>query len=629
MKRALAILVLALALPATAHAGFTPAPGSPLPVGNVPWPVEIGDLNHDGVADLVATNFGDNTVSVKLGDGGATYHEAGGSPIPLSCSPNAVNLGDLDRDGIPDLATGDICNYPGGIDQITVLLGNGDGTFHAAPFPPLKLGAGVYAPCTIQLVDLNGDGRLDLVTADWQTDDVSVFLQNSSGPFGFTQAPGSPFFPGTSPFEVTVGDFDGDGIPDLATANDGDDAVAVFHGNGDGTFAPMSGSPIAVGSHPEGVRVGDVDGDGRLDLAVANYGSSDVSLLLGNGNGTFHAAGPPTAVSGSNPYMVAIADLNGDGRPDLATSNYASNDVSVLFGNGDGTFAEASASPFGVGSGPYWVDVGDLDEDGRPDLVTSNFNSANLTILLNTYVFPPWAPRNVSATAGDGQATITWSPPIHDGGAPITAYTVTAGPVGQTCTWSGGPLTCTITGLTNGVHYTFTVTARNAAGAGSSSSTSNAVTPAATTPAGDTPPAGAPPAGKAPARTRKPRLALSVTASRARLRADQSATLTIHVRNPSGRAVARVRVCNRLPSGLVYVSSSPPARLTKDGYCWTLERLGARASRTVRVGVRALAGANGRKLNRASATAAGARAATAAAAIRVLPARAVGGGVTG
>jgi uncharacterized repeat protein (TIGR01451 family) len=625
LRAVLAAAIASLAIAPAAHAGFVPAASSPVPVGHVPWPVEIGDLDHDGVADLVATNFGDKTVSVKLGDGNATYHEAGGSPIPLSCSPNAVNIGDLDGDGIPDLATGDICNYPGGIDQITVLLGNGDGTFHAAPFPPLKLGAGVYAPCTIQLVDLNGDGKLDLVTADWQTSDVSVFLQNSTGPFGFTQAPGSPFTPGTNPFEVTVGDFDGDGVIDLATADDGDNAVAVFHGNGDGTFVPMPGSPIAVGSHPEGVRAGDLDGDGKLDLAVANYGSSTVSVLLGNGDGTFHAAGPPTPVSGTNPYMVAISDLNGDGKPDLATSNYSSNDVSVLFGNGDGTFAEASASPFGVGSGPYWVDIGDLDGDGRPDLVTSNFNSNDLTVLLNTYVFPPGAPRDVVATAGDGQATITWSPPAHDGGAPITSYAVTAGPGGHTCTWTGGPLTCTITGLTNGTHYTFTVRATNAAGSGPPSVASNAVTPSAAGPS----PAGTPPAAKAPARSRKPRLALSQTVDHTTLRAGQRAAVTIRVRKPSKHAVGAVRVCDRLPSGLVYVSSTPPAKLTKDGYCWTLRSLGARAARTLRLRVRALPGASGRKVNRATGSAPGARTATVTGAIRVLPARAVSGGVTG
>jgi uncharacterized repeat protein (TIGR01451 family) len=626
LRALLAAAIASLAIAPAAHAGFVPSASSPVPVGHVPWPVEIGDLDHDGVPDLVATNFGDNSVSVKLGDGGATYHDAGGSPIALSCSPNAVNIGDLDGDGIPDLATGDICNYPGGIDQITVLLGNGDGTFHAAPFPPLKLGAGVYAPCTIQLVDLNGDGRLDLVTADWQTSDVSVFLQNSSGPFGFTQAPGSPFTPGTNPFEVTVGDFDGDGVIDLATANDGDNAVAVFHGNGDGTFAPTAGSPIAVSSHPEGVRAGDLDGDGKLDLAVANYGSSSVSVLLGNGDGTFHAGGPPTPVSGMNPYMVAIADLNGDGKPDLATSNYSSNDVSVLFGNGDGTFAEAAASPFAAGSGPYWVDIGDLDGDGRPDLVTSNFNSNDLTVLLNTYVFPPGAPRSVTATAGAGQATISWSPPIHDGGAPITSYTITAGPGGHTCIWTGGPLTCTITGLTNGVLYTFTVTASNSAGAGPASATSNAVTPTATPASAGPPPATS---GKAPPRQVKPKLALSQAVDRATLRAGQRATVAIRVRNPSKRTVAGVRVCDRLPAGLVYVSSTPPARLTKDGYCWTLRSLGAHAARTLRLRIRALPGATGRKVNRATTSAAGARTTTVTGAIRVLPARAVGGGVTG
>jgi hypothetical protein len=199
---------------------------------------------------------------------------------------------------------------------------------------------------------------------------------------------------GTNPASVAVGDFNGDGKLDLAVANSASNNVSVLLGNGDGTF--QAAVNYAVGTNPASVAVGDLNGDGKLDLAVANIGSNNVSVLLGNGDGTFKAA--VNYAVGSSPYSVAVGDFNGDGKLDLAVANPGSNNVSVLLGNGDGTFQ--TAVNYAVGSYPYSVAVGDFDGDGRMDLAVANHGSNNVSILLQS------APTGGSAQLVGGNAFI-------------------------------------------------------------------------------------------------------------------------------------------------------------------------------------------------------------------------------
>ncbi|MEA2030089.1 MAG: FG-GAP-like repeat-containing protein, partial [candidate division Zixibacteria bacterium] len=180
---------------------------------------------------------------------------------------------------------------------------------------------------------------------------------------------------------VFSADFNGDGNNDLATANSGGwenpGDVSILLGNGDGTF--QSAVNYAVGSHPLSVFSADFDGDGDNDLTTANGWSDNVSILLGNGDGTFQAADNYDVVG--VPFSVFSADFNGDGNNDLATANYVSDDVSILPGNGDGTFQ--SAVNYAAGIKPYSVFSADFDGDGDNDLATANKNSHNVSILLN------------------------------------------------------------------------------------------------------------------------------------------------------------------------------------------------------------------------------------------------------
>jgi hypothetical protein len=220
------------------------------------------------------------------------------------------------------------------------------------------------SPDAVVAADLRGNGRQDLVVADAPPGvpgTVNILLGNGDGTF---QSPIS-YGVGIQPASVAVGDFDGDGTLDIAVANQGSNTVSILQGNGDGTFRP----PVsyAVISGPDSLVAGDFRGNGILDLAVAVYNSNTVSVLLGNGDGTFQAA--TSYAVGSNPVSLAEGDFDGDGTPDLVVLNKGSNSVSVLLDNGDGTFQPATN--YSVGAFPGSVVVGDFNGDGVPDLAVT------------------------------------------------------------------------------------------------------------------------------------------------------------------------------------------------------------------------------------------------------------------
>jgi hypothetical protein len=212
-------------------------------------------------------------------------------------------------------------------------------------------------------------------------------LGNGDGTF----APRTTFTSGSRPTSVAVADVNSDGRSDLlyARSSYGINSASVLLGNGNGTFA----SPVhyAVGTNPHSIKAADFNGDGRLDLVTANDGSNNVSVLLGNGNGTF---GTSTAyAAGRVPKSVDVGDLDGDGDLDLVTANTAGNgdgvtgnpdgdNVSVLLGNGNGTFG--TQTKYFVGQTPFSVEIEDFDEDGRRDLVTANYGDNQIATLRNT-----------------------------------------------------------------------------------------------------------------------------------------------------------------------------------------------------------------------------------------------------
>jgi hypothetical protein len=374
--------------PAFAQGCPTPSfgPASTFGVGVNSASVAVGDFNGDGKLDLAVANSGENpidvpqphgSVSVLLGNGDGTFQSA------VTYSFTGTNLGcivvgDFNGDGKVDLA---VATSKGGV---SVLLGNGDGTFQpavnsSAPGSPFVVG------------DFDGDGKLDLATLynnSLAGTGVAVLLGNGDGTF---QAAVSYPTGGVAAYSIAVGDFNGDGKPDLALANQGsrlgsytDGGVSVLLGNGDGTFQPVVN--YDAGSRLYSVTVGDFNGDGKPDLAVGGNhgllsGAAGVLMLLGNGDGTFQTATNLSAAAFG--ASVVTGDFNGDGKLDLASPG-----VSVLLGNGDGTFQTAVDFSVGPNPNPVSVAVGDFNGDGKPDLAVANQleTAEYVSVLLNTCV---------------------------------------------------------------------------------------------------------------------------------------------------------------------------------------------------------------------------------------------------
>jgi len=361
-------------LPAPAPAQTVSFTATELTVGANPRSVAVGDFNRDGKLDL-AVVVGYSSVSVLLGNADGTFQAAPDVRVgvcPLCQGADLVAVGDFNGDGVQDLAvrTG---HY------VEVVLGNGDGTFQAS-----SVVFGFFeAPTSLAVGDFNGDGVQDLAVAD-SVRGVGVAIGNGDGTF----AVGARLFAGIHPWSLAVGDFNGDGAADLAVAALGSTKVWVLLSNGDGTF--QAARSFDVGCHaPTEIAAGDLNGDGALDLAIAGS-LGKCSVLLGNGDGTFQAAQPLDAGSGFH-SAIAIGDFNRDRVPDLAVANQDSNSVSVLLGNGDGTFQAAQS--FSVGTAPVAIAVGEFNahvprglavyRKEAQDLVVANLGSNSISWLIN------------------------------------------------------------------------------------------------------------------------------------------------------------------------------------------------------------------------------------------------------
>lgn len=368
------------------------------------------DFNSDGKADLAMFVTQTNSVHqlvasvvVYLGNGDGTFTAAPNTSIAENNEViGLLATGDFNGDGKPDVIVG--INST----QIRVFLGNGDGTFNQGQILPYTEAfylspTGAY---TVAVGDFNGDGVEDLAVTEIgipPNAQVAIYLGNGDGTFTLKST--TPTGNGSEP--AVAGDFNGDGILDLAVVNSGNGnipttsfpevqgSVTILLGNGDGTFTTVPAAP-ATGWSPLAVAAGDFNGDGILDLAVANDGQygidtpgtvpgvypGSVTVLLGNGDGTFtSAASPATALY---PDGIAVGDFNGDGKADLVTSSTSGgvgNPASVLLGNGDGTFA--LALELATGEVSTAVVAKDFNDDGLTDIAVSNNGSSSVSILLS------------------------------------------------------------------------------------------------------------------------------------------------------------------------------------------------------------------------------------------------------
>jgi hypothetical protein len=337
-------------------------------VGVTPQSVAVGDFNGDGILDVAVANpsmvqppVGPGNVSILLGRGDGTFQPA--VNYPADQNPYFVAVGDFNHDGKLDLAVvNQGFNSTAQAYFLSILLGNGDGTFQS----PVNYSLPPGAENAVAVADLNGDGKPDLaVITDGSTDDtVSIFLGNGDGSF---QSPVAYSYPSAGADFIAAADFNHDHNLDLAVTNS-TGTVSIFLNQGKGTFAAPTSYPAGI--NPKSLAVGDLNADGNPDLVVAGGYQGSLKVLLGNANGTFRSATNLPTTNGTSPQSVVIADFNHDGHPDLAFSGDASSLISVLYGNGDGSFTQGP--DYAVGLQPQFMAFGDFNNDGNPDLVVAD-----------------------------------------------------------------------------------------------------------------------------------------------------------------------------------------------------------------------------------------------------------------
>lgn len=300
------------------------------------------DVTDDGVADLITLS---STVDTLVNKGGR-FSIAGTPTVP-----NAVDLvaADVNGDKKQDIITADAAS-----NNVSVLIGAGDGTFPAAP---MSFAAGT-GPARIVAADFNADGKVDVATANQGSNDVSVLLGSGTALTATT----TPAAVGPGLSAIAAADFDGDKAVDLVVASTMSNAVVPLQGNGDGTF--RVGTPVAVGMGPSDVRIGDLNGDGKPDVVTVNNKTNDISVLINDGTGALKPA-VPYAI-GNGPLSTALADFNLDGKLDVAVAGAVQ--IDILLGNGDGTLKKALTIPMS-GVAPIRLDVADVNGDGLPDLL--------------------------------------------------------------------------------------------------------------------------------------------------------------------------------------------------------------------------------------------------------------------
>jgi hypothetical protein len=334
----------------------------------------VADFDRDGFADIAVADSEDNTVSVLLGNGHGGFFPA--SHFPTGSFPIGLAVGDFNKDQNPDLAV-----VNSAANSVSVLLGDGMGDFAA----PSNIGVG-SSPAGVAVADFNGDQSLDLVVTNSNDNNISLLLGDGHGSFSTP----ANFAVGMGPYAVAVGDFNGDHSADLAVANWHGSNISILISDGTGGFFPgwfFSAGPYGNDIlHPRALATGDFDGDQNIDIVVANYFDSSVNILYGDGRGDFSVVGNTGSNLVDDASSIAVGDLDGDGRSELAIAYGYTGSVNVLGASGGREFAYNLLLPFSS-TGPRSVAMGDFNGDGKLDLAVgtrTNSRAGSVSILLQT-----------------------------------------------------------------------------------------------------------------------------------------------------------------------------------------------------------------------------------------------------
>ena len=341
--------------------------------GSNPSSLASGDLNNDGWLDLVVTNTGRNTIDIMYGFRYASLQSPVRSTVGINTDPCSVAVADLNNDGRLDLVTG---NY--NTNNVGILLGYGNGSF---TLPTMYANIDGSHPWSVAIDDFNNDTKLDITIAVWGRNEIGIILGNGDGTFG---EPLLYFIGlGARPVSIVTGDFNNDHHPDIATANYGTGSVSVFLGYGNGSFHERNTFSTGDRSSTISVTVGDLDKDHFLDIIVANEGSSSVGVLYGNGDGTFENVTIHFVSPNSSPQYALSGDLNNDTIPDIVVAMYGSGDIGIFLGYGNRTFSSLKLYSGGFESGVLCLQFNDFNADQYVDIVVTNLDTGYIGILFS------------------------------------------------------------------------------------------------------------------------------------------------------------------------------------------------------------------------------------------------------
>lgn len=307
------------------------------------------------------------------------------APIAVGPMAGEPATADLNKDGFLDLVIpcGTCCgSTPSPLSgHVQVLLGNGRGSFTTAPGSPIKIGSSARK---VALGDVNSDGKIDIFVAQHDSYEVVILLGDGRGsfkPLGSPVAAASGSRPHTH--DITAADINGDRHMDILTTNANDNTISALLGDGRGNFVQAPGSPFRAGRHPYDVVVtNDVNNDGKLDLVTPNLRGNAIMVMLGDGKGSFaDAAGAPFAVQ-TRPGYVAVGDLNRDGKADIVATHDDFPIVAVLLGDGMGTFKPTPESPLKPSFAVWGIAIGDVNGDGTNDLVCGSQIDDGIAVML-------------------------------------------------------------------------------------------------------------------------------------------------------------------------------------------------------------------------------------------------------